>query len=110
MEVEIISENSIVLIRPEGQLEEFGEFKDKLEELMSSGYQHFLLDLFHLDWVTSKEIGSILWIFKNLEETGSKLYLLTDSKLILKTIKTTGIDELLTIFKSKTEALESLTS
>jgi anti-sigma B factor antagonist len=109
MHIETLQEGHSALVRPEAGLPEPGELKAVIETLKLGGYRSILLDLLHREWLSSAEIGSVMWLFKQLEETGSRLYLLADSSFILKTIHVTGIDQLLTIFDSKEKALDYIT-
>jgi len=108
METEILLDQNTVVWRPEGELEDPAQLKDTLEELKSSGTRTVLLDLIEKEWLSSSEIGGVMWIFKELDSLGAELCLLADSPFVLKTVKVTGIDQLLPIFDSREKALDGI--
>ena len=108
METEILQDNTAVIWRPEGALEEPTQLKEPMEEFKSSGHRTIILDLMEREWLSSSEIGVVMWIFKELDSMGSDLCLLAISPFVMKTIKVTGIDQLLPIFESREEALDHI--
>ncbi|MGK5094146.1 STAS domain-containing protein [Deltaproteobacteria bacterium TL4] len=108
MKIEILSENQIALIRSETPLEDPAQVAETLATLKASGYHYVLLDLLAFDWMSSKGIGVILWICTQLAEVDAELILLTDSPVLRNTFEITNIDELMSIYPSREEALQSL--
>ena len=108
METEILKENNAVVWRPETELEDPSHMKDALEEFKSSGSRTVLLDLMEKEWLSSSEIGVVMWVFKELDSMGSNLCLLAVSPFVMKTIKVTGIDQLLPVYDSRETALNNL--
>ncbi|MGK5094141.1 STAS domain-containing protein [Deltaproteobacteria bacterium TL4] len=106
MEIEILSENQIALIRSETPLEKAAQVKEPLEKLKSSGYRYVLLDLLKFDWISSEGIGVILWSFHLLAEEDVQLILLIDAPVLLKTFETININELVSIYPSQKKALQ----
>lgn len=108
MDIMILQKNITALLKLNDGVEEPGKLKNTLDELKSAKYRHVLLDLLHKEWLSSSEIGSIIWLLKELEEVDTKLYLLAESSFIRKTIQVTGIDKILPIFDSKETALKDI--
>ncbi len=108
MEREILKDNNAVIWRPQVELEEPALLKDPMEEFKSSGVQTVLLDLMEKKFLSSSEIGVVMWIFKELDSQGSDLCLLVNTSFVIKTIQVTGIDQLLPVFNSREEALEKI--
>ena len=108
METEILTANNAVVWRPETELEDPSQLQDALEEFKSSGSKTVVLDLIEKEWLSSSEIGVVMWVFEELDGMGSNLCLLAASPFVMKTIKVTGIDQLLPVFDSREEALENL--
>ena len=108
METEILKENNVVIWRLQEELEDPAQMKDPIEELRFSGLRTVLLDLMEKEWLSSSEIGVVMWIFKELDSMGAELCLLAVSPFVLKTIKVTGIDQLLPVFDSREKALNNI--
>jgi|APSaa5957512622_1039677.scaffolds.fasta_scaffold131740_2 anti-sigma B factor antagonist len=108
MHTEILKENNVVIWRPDTELEDPSHLQGAMEEFKSSGMHSVLLDLMEKEWLSSSEIGVVMWVFKELDGMGSKLSLLAASPFVMKTIQVTGIDQLLSVFDSREAALSSL--
>ena len=108
LEKEMITPHQTILLRPKPRLENVGQLKQELEILQREGYQQVLIDLLHLDWVDSKEIGALLMSVKMLMKAHIRLGLLVEAPLLLTTLQTTGIDQLIPIYPSKEKALAAL--
>ena len=73
MEIEILSPNRAVLFRPKASLENISEFKTELEPFKAQGYRFYVLDLIQLDWMASRDIGTLLMAVKSVAEVEGKL-------------------------------------
>lgn len=108
METEILKEKNTIIWRPQGELEDPFQMEDPMQAFKSSGLHTVLLDLTEKEWLSSSEIGVVMWIFKELDAMGSDLCLLAVSPFVNKTIKVTGIDQLLPVFDSREKALNHI--
>lgn len=108
METEIIKEKSTLIWMPGDELNRTDQLKSAIEELKSSDVKHLLLDLSVRAWLSSSEIGIVMWIFKELESMEIALSIITSSPFVMKTITLTGIDQLLPVFNSREEAIHQL--
>jgi anti-sigma B factor antagonist len=108
METEILNENSTAIWRLRDELEDPNLLKGPMAEFKASGLRCMLLDLEEKEWLSSSEIGVVMWIFKELDGSGAELSLLAVSPFIMKTIKVTGIDQLLSVYESRADALEKI--
>lgn len=100
-----MDKNNTVVWVPTDELEDPANLKSPLEEFKKSGMQQVVLDLTAKEWLTSSEIGAVMWVFKELEALKAKLCLVAVSPFVLKTVKLTGIDQLLEVFDSRESAL-----
>ena len=110
METETIKENQAIIWRPKEELEDPVNLKEAVAVVKSNGMKTVLLDLSAKEWVSSSEIGVVMWVFKELESLGTNLNILATSPFVMKTIKLTGIDQLLPVFDSLEKALETINS
>ena len=110
METEILKESNAVIWQLQEELEDPTQLNEPIKEFKTLGLKTVMLDLLDKEWLSSSEIGVVMWIFKELDGAGADLCLLAISPFVLKTIKVTGIDQLLPVFDSREEALESINS
>lgn len=108
MNIDVLREDHTVRLYPGGEIESPVELKPILEEGVSPKVRHVILDLLDKEFLTSSKIGSVMWIFKELEQKNGRLSLLVNSPFLLKTLQVTGIDQFLAIFNSQEQALEKI--
>lgn len=110
MDIEELKDVDGVIWRPETELENPIQLQTYMADFKSSGHQLLLLDLATKQWLSSSEIGVVMWIYKELNNTGANLYLLATSSFILQTIEVTGINHLMPVFDSLESALDTIQS
>lgn len=110
MKTEILEERKTIVWHPVDELNDPAHLEQILAEFKSSGMRTVLLDLTDKEWLSSSEIGVVMWIFKELENLQSSFCLLAPSPFVLKTITLTGIDQLMPIFSSREEAMNKIES
>lgn len=108
MKIEILEKEQTAVWQPQNELEDPSLLKTPMERFIASGLRVLLLDLANKEWLSSSEIGVIMWIFKELDRIGATLCLLAVSPFVMKTIKVTGIDQLLSVYESQENALAVL--
>ncbi|MBU2644079.1 STAS domain-containing protein [bacterium] len=108
MKIDLLQEDKAAIWRPETELEDPAHVKDAMADLKSSGLKTLFLDLIDKEWLSSSEIGVVMWIYKELDGIGGTLSILAVSPFVLKTINVTGIDQLLTVFDSLDKALDAI--
>jgi len=110
MEIENLEDKKLVIWKLHSELEDPGLLKQPMAEFKASGSRTMLLDLADKEWLSSSEIGVVMWIFKELEGSGAELVLLAATPFVMKTIKVTGIDQLLPVYGSRAEAIAEINS
>lgn len=108
MDIEQMEDRDLVIWKLHNELEDPGSLKQPMADFKISGNRTMLLDLTEKEWLSSSEIGVVMWIFKELDGSGAELCLLAVSPFVMKTIKVTGIDQLLTVYESREEALANI--
>ncbi len=109
MNTEVLKDSNAAIWRPLGdELEDINNIQGAITELKSSGIKAVILSLLEKEWISSSEIGTVMWAYKELESLNAGLCLVVDSPFILKTIKLTGIDQLLPIFDTQENAIKHL--
>ena len=108
MDIEILEDKNAVIWRLYHELEDPTLLKEPMAEFKTSGIRTMLLDLEAKEWLSSSEIGVVMWIFKELDDAGAELCLLADSPFVMKTVKVTVIDQLLSVYESKEDALATI--
>ena len=108
MKIEKLDEFNAQIWIPEDDLENPMNFKSTLDEFKNEESKTVLLDLTEKEWLSSSEIGVVMFMFKELDSAQMKFCLIASSEFVLKTIKLTGVDQLLQVFGSRDEALSEL--
>lgn len=108
MQTEIMKENGLVIWKLDDELEDPGKLKGPMEEFRSSELRTLLLDMSGKEWLSSSEIGVVMWIFKELDNMDHELCLLSVSPFVMKTVRVTGIDQLLSVYENREEALAAV--
>ncbi|MFH2133458.1 MAG: STAS domain-containing protein [bacterium] len=108
MKIDLLQEDKTVIWRPETELEDPAHVKEAMNDFKVSGSKTLVLDLMDKEWLSSSEIGVVMWIYKELDSIGGTLSILAVSPFVLKTINVTGIDQLLTVFDSLDKALDDI--
>ncbi|NQU64807.1 MAG: hypothetical protein HQ517_11090, partial [SAR324 cluster bacterium] len=67
MKTENLLEHNTVVWQPEGELEDPAQMKDVMQAFRESGAKRVLLNLLEKEWLSSSEIGVVMWIFKELD-------------------------------------------
>ncbi len=108
MEIETLNQNDVALIRFKTSLEDTKKIKNQFDQLELAQYQHVLLDMRHQNWLSSREIGTLMAIYKQLSEIDISFSILANSPVMLQTVQATGMDYLFSVYESKEQALKNI--
>jgi anti-anti-sigma factor len=95
----------INLKRPSAK--EAGEFKTLLLSKINNSTKKILIDLSDCEYMNSSFLGTIIFIYKTLSESGGQLKLVTSNTDIKILLEITGVDKLIEAYGTKKEALKS---
>jgi anti-sigma B factor antagonist len=107
-----IIKNSIVILRLEGRLDisnvaEFESLLDTSRKL--SPTCNFILDLAGVEYLSSSALRVIVAAYRKLTEVKLSLVLLNPTSMCAKILEVTKLDDVIDIFDSEKEAINSFT-
>lgn len=97
IEFEKIGENVIVKMPVEFEIEEAGEFRDALSEMIKSGKKDFVLDFSKCNFIDSTGLGVIVSIYKKCVEKGGSVKVKALNNQVLKIFRLTRLDKVFEI-------------
>ena len=77
-----------------------------LDDLIEAGQRRLVLDISDMDFIVSMGLGILVQTYTRLRRDDGFLRLAAPQPAILRIIKTTGLDRLLSIYDSLAQALE----
>ncbi len=97
-----------ILIRVEGRMDATNtpKLEAKMQELLSAGKTHILLDFAKVDYLSSAGMRLLLSITKKLTDTGA-LHLCSINEEVMEIIKMAGFERILCIYRTEQEALDA---
>jgi anti-sigma B factor antagonist len=78
-----------------------------LDELVSSGESHFVLDLAGVPVVDSSGIGALVRTVTNLKQQGGDLKLVNPSKFVVQTLRMLGVLNLFQVYQDESAAVQA---
>ena len=110
MKIDRNRRGTVVVLAPHGSLDintrKF--FQDKLIELLDVGETAILVDLSHVDFMTSTGLSAVLYAAKRVEDISGKFAVCSINKDIQTVFKISGFDSILDIYPNVDEALSNL--
>ena len=82
-------------------------FEERVRPMIEQGNRNFLLDLAHLDYISSAALRRLLLLAKRADEAGGKVVLLSVRSHLLEIFDMAGFTQLFPIYSSQEEALRS---
>ena len=112
MEMETEKIDDLMKVRIAGHLDALTspEAEQKVLELIDSGENRIYLDLQHVDYLTSAGLQLLLKVSRSLEDQSGKLAVCAVHPNVIDILKMSGMDRIIPIFRSESEALDSIKS
>lgn len=106
MEVTIIPENGIQYIEISGRLDAVNspELQDKLMKLITDGYNHLLINLQKIDYISSSGLRTFLAIAKKIGNNGSLKFCCIQPN-VMEVFTISGFNTIFGIYETKEDAL-----
>ncbi len=110
MKIDRNRRGTVVILAPHGSLDINTRkiFQDKLIELLDVGETAILVDLSHVDFMTSTGLSAVLYAAKRVEDISGKFAVCSVNKDIQTVFKISGFDSILDIYPNVDEALSNL--
>ncbi len=86
---------------------EAGELKTLLLDKINNGAKKVLIDLSSCEYMNSSFLGTIIFIYKTLSESGGQLKLVTSQTDIKILLEITGVEKFIEAYETKKKALNS---
>jgi len=83
-------------------------FKEDLVGLIETGVEAIVVDLSRVTFIDSTALGVIIGGVKRLRERDGRLVIVAGSRPVVRILRITGLDQVLTVFDSRDEALAAL--
>jgi anti-sigma B factor antagonist len=96
------------ICRPVGELEAFtvSQFRQALSEMTSS--RHLLIDMSGVPFVDSAGLGALIGGIRRAREHGGDVVVACNRPTLIRLLRTTGFDRIVTVTETVEEAIASL--
>ena len=100
--------DGIVICRPVGELDAFtvSQFRQALAELASS--RRLVIDMSGIPFVDSAGLGALIGGIRRTRELGGDVAVACDRPTLVRLLKTTGFDRIVSVTETVEEAMASL--
>jgi len=105
VEVSTAGKVSVVALAGEVDAASVGAMRDCVEDLAAGGRVHQVLDLSGVEFLDSSGLGALVALRRRLEEDGGALVLACDNEIVLRLLRLTSLDTVLTVYPTLAEAL-----
>jgi len=105
-----VRKDDVVIVEVAGEFDasNLSRFCARMDELADEGARRVVLDLAELRFADSEMLGQLLKVRERFRGEGGDVVLLRPGRLVTRTLNVLGLDELLTICRTKTEAIRAL--
>jgi anti-anti-sigma factor len=110
MEISKRKEKDVLVISLKGRLDAITSpvLEKDLTDLMAGGERFLVMDLGHLEYISSAGLRSILVAFKRFKEKEGKLVLVSLKSVVGEVFEISGFSAIIPIFESVDSALSSV--
>lgn len=100
--------DGFTICRPEGELDAFtvSQFRQSLAELASS--KRLLIDMSGVPFVDSAGLGALIGGIRRARELGGDVAVSCNRPTLVRLLRTTGFDRIVTVTETVEEAIEAL--
>ena len=100
----LVAAYSVVEVGGEVDVYTAPRLRDRLNELVSSGQEHIVVDLARVDFLDSTGLGVLVGVYRRLLRAGGSLDLVCPQERLLKIFRIAGLDSVFKIYSSVPEA------
>ncbi|MBN1662529.1 MAG: STAS domain-containing protein [Deltaproteobacteria bacterium] len=102
-------QNDVVILAVHGRFDATTAplFEQQVAPMLDGGDKNFLLDLAHLDYISSAALRRLLFLAKQAEDKGGKVALLSVQSHILEIFDMAGFTQLFQFYTDQEEAVRS---
>ena len=102
-------ENGVIIVEIEGKMNSGAspDTEKYLNDLLDKGATKILLNLGHLDFITSTGLRVVLSICKRLEKIGGKLIMCNPNLTVMDILKMSGFSQLFTVCDTEDKGLDN---
>jgi len=102
--------DSLGLVELSGEVDLYTapRFKEDLVGLIETGVEAIVVDLSRVTFIDSTALGVIIGGVKRLRERDGRLVIVAGSRPVVRILGITGLDQVLTVFDTRDEALAAL--
>jgi anti-sigma B factor antagonist len=108
LDIEVHQGDGYTICRPIGELDAFtvSQFRQSLSELASN--QRLLIDMSRVPFVDSSGLGALIGGIRRARELGGDVAVACNRPTLVRLLKTTGFDRIVTVAETVEEAAASL--
>lgn len=96
---------SVVAVSGEIDAASVGSLHTRVEGLAASGHANQVLDLAGVSFLDSSGLGALVALRRRLESEGGALVVACDNEIVLRLLRLTKLDSVITVYPTVTEAL-----
>ena len=104
--------DGVILLTVQRTLKGEGEatLKERLEALTRAGHLQILIDLQHMPYIDSTELGRLIRAHLSVRQAGGRVRLCNISEKVMTLMKLTRLDTVLELYATEAEAVASVRS
>ena len=110
MDITIERESEVAIFKVPGRIDSANalEFQDDLQKNIQESDRVVILDFADLSYISSAGLRVILMVTKELARRNAKLAICSLSELVNEVFQVSGFDKIITVRRSKEEAINSV--
>jgi anti-sigma B factor antagonist len=107
---QLADDSYVISLAGEVDLYTAPEFKQQLLEVISQGAKSVIVDFTDTTFIESTTLGVLVGGVKRLRTAGGQLALVCSDRNITKIFEITGLDRVFTIYSTRVEAVDQVTT
>ena len=107
---QLADDSYVISLAGEVDLYTAPEFKQQLLEVISQGAKSVIVDFTDTTFIDSTTLGVLVGGVKRLRTAGGQLALVCSDRNITKIFEITGLDRVFTIYSTRVEAVDQVTT
>ncbi len=110
LDVDVTMDGDVGIIRLSGELDAYtsGHFREVMINTIEKGCKHLVVSLANVEYIDSSGLGALVGGLKRVSERNGRLVLVGARPQVRKVFEITGLERVFPIYRTESEAAESL--